>query len=131
MKRALQGKYLKVTTAGEAVRAFVPAPLPPRPAIEWSPAQDNLKIESLGRAAASALVVHLAMQRQPITSATSLAQVTKLTPATVNKSLSHLQALGIARELTQKLRGRVFSYAAHADILNEGMELPDTGGRVG
>ena len=38
MKRALQGKYLKVTTAGEAVRAFVPAPLPPRPAIDWTPA---------------------------------------------------------------------------------------------
>lgn len=37
MKRALQGRYLKVATAGESFKAFVPAPLPPRPAIEWSP----------------------------------------------------------------------------------------------
>jgi hypothetical protein len=36
MKRALQGRYLKVATAGESFKAFVPAPLPPRPAIEWS-----------------------------------------------------------------------------------------------
>jgi len=38
MKRTLQGRYLKVATAGEAFKAFVPAPLPPRPAIDWTPA---------------------------------------------------------------------------------------------
>lgn len=94
-------------------------------------AQDSVKIKSLGRAAASAMIVHHALQRQPIASATSLAQGTALTPATVNKSLSHLQTLGIARELTQKLRGRVFSYAAYVAILSEGMELPHAGRKVG
>ena len=38
MKRALQGRYVKVATAGEAFQAFVPAPLPPKPAIDWTPA---------------------------------------------------------------------------------------------
>ena len=38
MKRSLQGHYLKVATADEAFKAFVPAPLPPRPAIDWTPA---------------------------------------------------------------------------------------------
>jgi len=38
MKRALQGRYLTISTTGEDVRAFVPAPLPPRPAIDWNPA---------------------------------------------------------------------------------------------
>ena len=38
MKRTLQGRYLKVASAGEAFKAFVPAPLPPRPAIDWTPA---------------------------------------------------------------------------------------------
>ncbi len=37
MKRTLQGHYENSTTAGETVRAFVPAPLPPQPAIEWTP----------------------------------------------------------------------------------------------
>lgn len=36
MKRELQGAYETTTTVGETVRAFVPAPLPPRPEIEWS-----------------------------------------------------------------------------------------------
>lgn len=36
MKRALQGHYVTVSTVGEKVRAFVPAPLPPRPPIHWA-----------------------------------------------------------------------------------------------
>lgn len=38
MKRSLQGRYVNVATAGESFKAFVPAPLPPRPAIDWTPA---------------------------------------------------------------------------------------------
>src|SRR5438034_3875007 len=38
MKRSLQGRYVNVATAGEAFKAFVPAPLPPKPAIDWTPA---------------------------------------------------------------------------------------------
>ena len=91
-------------------------------------AADSIRIESLGRAAASALMVHRAMQRQPIASPGWLAKITKLTPTTVNRSLAHLQALGIVREITQKQRDRVFSYTGYAAILNEGMELPDTVG---
>jgi Fic family protein len=37
MKRSLQGHYERSTTAGESVSAFVPAALPPRPPIEWTP----------------------------------------------------------------------------------------------
>ncbi len=38
MKREMTGRYLVQTTQGEAVRAFVPDPLPPAPGIEWTPA---------------------------------------------------------------------------------------------
>ena len=37
MKRELQGKYMTITTVGEKAQAFVPAPLPPRPPIDWTP----------------------------------------------------------------------------------------------
>ena len=37
MKRDLQGHYVTVTATGEKVQAFVPAPLPPRPPIDWKP----------------------------------------------------------------------------------------------
>ena len=69
------------------------------------------------------------MQRQPIATAAALAAATGLTPATVNKSLAHLERVGVVAELTRKQRGRVFSYACYVDILNEGMELPGARGR--
>ena len=37
MKRALQGRYVTISTVGEKAKAFVPAPLPPRPPIDWTP----------------------------------------------------------------------------------------------
>ena len=37
MKRKLQGRYVSISTAGEKAQAFVPAPLPPRPPIDWTP----------------------------------------------------------------------------------------------
>src|SRR5687767_6526827 len=38
MHRAPPGQYVAVSTAGEPFRAFVPAPLPPVPQVDWSPA---------------------------------------------------------------------------------------------
>ncbi len=87
-------------------------------------AEDVKRIEKLGRAAASALALHRSLQRQPLATSGSLVKTTGLTPATVNKSLAHLERLGIVTELTNKQRGRVFSYARYIDILNEGMEPP-------
>lgn len=37
MKRELQGRYLAISRVGEKAQAFVPAPLPPRPPIDWTP----------------------------------------------------------------------------------------------
>ncbi|MCC6733164.1 MAG: Fic family protein [Candidatus Omnitrophica bacterium] len=37
MKRGLQGRYVTILTVGEKAQAFVPAPLPPRPPIDWTP----------------------------------------------------------------------------------------------
>jgi Fic family protein len=37
VQRGLQGRYVTLSTAGERVEAFVPAPLPPSPPIDWAP----------------------------------------------------------------------------------------------
>lgn len=37
MKRELQGRYVTISTVGEKAKAFVPAPLPPNPPIDWTP----------------------------------------------------------------------------------------------
>ena len=100
MHRPAPGRYVTVTTAGELFQAFVPAPLPPEPPVVWS----------------AALRSRL-LQRQPIATSAALVKVTKLTPATVNKSLAHLERIGIVAELTNRQRGRVFSYRQYVDEL--------------
>jgi len=37
MKREPQGHYVTISTVSEKAQAFVPAPLPPRPPIDWTP----------------------------------------------------------------------------------------------
>lgn len=52
MKRSLQGRYLKVAATGEAFRAFVPTPLPPKPPVDWNPdlrARFDAALLELGR----------------------------------------------------------------------------------
>ncbi len=88
-------------------------------------ADDTKRIEGLGRAAPSAIAIHRSLQRQPLATSGSLVKTTRLTPATVNKALVHLERLAIVTELTSKQRGRVFNYRKYTDILNEGMGPPD------
>ena len=83
---------------------------------------DRDLITSLGRATSSALLVHEALQRQPLATSVALVKQTGLTPATINKSLAHLRELKIVTELTQRRRGRVFSYSRYVNLLNA--ELP-------
>lgn len=85
---------------------------------------DRDRIAGLGRAAPSALAVHQALQRQPIATATSLVKATGLTAATVNKSLAHLERIAVVGELTNRQRGRVFSYREYVKELAAEMETP-------
>lgn len=83
---------------------------------------DRDRIAGLGRAAASALEVHQALQRQPIATSAALVKATRLTPATVNKSLAHLERIGVVVELTNRQRGRVFSYRKYVEELAAELE---------
>ncbi len=52
MKRPLQGRYVTVAATGEAFQAFIPSPLPPRPAVKWTPqlrARFDAALLALGR----------------------------------------------------------------------------------
>jgi Fic family protein len=79
---------------------------------------DRDRIATLGRAASSAQTLHDALQKQPVATATALGAMTGLTPATINKTLTHLEQLGMVRELTARKRGRVFAYSAYVDLIN-------------
>jgi Fic family protein len=84
--------------------------------------KDRDRIAGLGRAATSALEVHQALQRQPLATSAALVKATKLTSATVNKSLTHLERIGIVTELTNRRRGRVFSYRCYVEHLAAELE---------
>ena len=88
--------------------------------------RDREQIAALGRPAASAIAIHDALQRQPITTALALNKATDLTPATVNRTLSHLERLGIVTELTARRRGRVFAYTAYVDLITAEAPAPET-----
>jgi Fic family protein len=84
--------------------------------------EDRDRIAGLGRAAPSALAVQQAMQRQPLATSAALVAATGLTAATVNRTLDHLAVIGIMVELTQRQRGRVFSYRRYVELLNAELE---------
>ncbi|MGQ0428733.1 MAG: Fic family protein [Gammaproteobacteria bacterium] len=84
--------------------------------------KDRDQIAKLGRTAPSALAVHQALQRQPLATSAALVKATGLTPATVNKSLVHLQTLRIVKELTRRKRDRVFSYRRYVQLLNSELD---------
>ena len=83
---------------------------------------DRDRIATLGRAAASGLALHTALQRQPVTTAAALGRATGLSAATVNKTLVLLQDLGMVAELTQRQRSRVFAYQEYVALISAELE---------
>ncbi len=80
--------------------------------------EDAVKIETLGRAAASVKAIHEAMICRPLSTPNSLVEATGLTPATTNKSLANLVRMQIVEEVTKRRRDRLFCYTKCFEILN-------------
>ncbi len=89
-------------------------------------AADRARLATLGRAATSAWALHEALQRQPLTTAAALSAATGISVATVNKTLVHLQRVGVVEELSARQRGRVFAYREYVALLNAELNEADT-----
>lgn len=83
---------------------------------------DTKRIQSLGRAAASAGMVHGLLQRHAITTPQKASKELRLSEPTINSAFRHLEELGIVREATGKKRRRAFTYSAYLGLLIEGTE---------
>lgn len=83
---------------------------------------DRTRIARVRKAAGSALAVHAALQRRPITTIARLVEETGLATGTVSAALKRLQELGIVLEVTGRRRNRAWSYASYLAILSEGTE---------
>lgn len=84
--------------------------------------RDRVRIEGLGRPAASALRVHQRLQQNPILAVPNAARELRLSVPTVTKSIRHLEALDIVHEITGKRQGRRYAYTDYLAIQNRGTE---------
>lgn len=84
--------------------------------------EDADRVQSLGRAAASALRVFNALRERPLVTLNEVHRHTGLSFPTATKGMNALVELGLVRELTGQRRNRVFVYDRYLSILNEGIE---------
>jgi Fic family protein len=85
-------------------------------------AEDEQRIQTLGRGAGSALRVHRFLQRQPLTSIAAASKELNLSFPTVTTAVNNLEAVGIVAEVTGRQRSRLFAYAEYLTILSEETE---------
>ncbi len=83
---------------------------------------DRAQIQTLKKAAGSALRVHQLLEAKPLLMIPYAAKALGLTVPTITQSLENLQRLGIVKEITGKKRGRTFAYSGYLNILNQGTE---------
>jgi Fic family protein len=78
---------------------------------------DRAKVHGLGRAAASALLVHELAGRRIVLSASGTAAQLGLSVPTVNAAFTRLEEVGILREVTGRRRGRLFVYTDYLELV--------------
>ena len=82
--------------------------------------KDQERIQSLGRAAGSALQVHEVLRRRIVISIPGAAKEAGVTWPTAKAALERLRALRIAAESTGRQRDRLYTYTKQLEILGRG-----------
>lgn len=85
-------------------------------------AEDEQRVQSLGRGSGSALRVHRLLQKQPLTSIANASKKLALSFPAVTAAMKNLEKLGLVTELTGQRRNRSFAYHAYLKILSEETE---------
>lgn len=82
--------------------------------------RDRARVQSLGRAAGSALAVYDILRRRIVVSAPKAAREAGVTWPTANAALQRLARLGIAAETSGRRRDRLYTYTRQLEILDRG-----------
>jgi Fic family protein len=82
--------------------------------------EDRNRVQGLGRAARTALLVYDVLQRRVVVSITGAAREAGVTWPTSRAALERLAALGITAESTGRQRDRLYTYTRQLEILNRG-----------
>lgn len=81
-------------------------------------ARDRAEVQSLGRAAGSALAVYDILRRRVVVSAPKAASEAGITWPTANAALQRLAGLGIVAETSGRRRDRLYTYTRLLEILD-------------
>ena len=84
--------------------------------------ENNQRIRTLGRASASALLLHDYLQGRPVTNLQTMVNCVNVSLPTATKAMKHLENLGLVRETTCGKRNRIYAYDAYLNILEQGTE---------
>ena len=82
--------------------------------------RDQGRIAKSGRRASSALRVHQAFAKHPVHSISSISETTGLAFSVASAGVRLLEEIGMVREVTRKLRNRIYIYDEYMSVLNEG-----------
>ena len=85
--------------------------------------EDRKTIQTIGRAAGSALRVHQALLQRPIISIPKICEFTDLWATSATTAIKHLEKIGIVKEVTGSKRNRLYRYIKYVDLLNEGTDV--------
>ncbi|MEE8146953.1 MAG: hypothetical protein V3T24_05070, partial [Longimicrobiales bacterium] len=85
---------------------------------------DRARVETLGRAAPSALKVYDLLRQRILVSSTQAVDEVGLTWPTVQAALERLEKMEIAREVSGKKRNRLYEYTSQLRILDRGIDGP-------
>ena len=79
--------------------------------------------KEFGQATGSALLVHEALQKRPISTIRRLADETGLSVPTVTRMLKRLVAMDVVDEITGRQWKRTYAYRRYVALLDEGTEV--------
>jgi Fic family protein len=80
--------------------------------------RDRLRVQQLGRAAATAVRAHERLIREIVARPAEVASSIGLSEPLVYKAFTRLEGLGIVREITGRQHGRVYVYDEYLSLLN-------------
>jgi Fic family protein len=84
--------------------------------------RDEARIAALGAGGTGLARVYASLRARPVANMAELCTRAGVTFPTASKAIDQLITLGIAREITDKKRTRVFAYDGYLTILKEGVE---------
>ncbi len=85
--------------------------------------EDERKVKTLGRRAATGLRVFHLLCRRPVLTLNQISTQVRMSFPSAAKGMEALVRLGIGRKLTGQRRKKVFAYNQYLAILQEGTEL--------